>query len=475
MATIIDASSNKIKLDNGSVVTANTGGWYDGQQYWGGTLSQRGVINSLSNQQGAGQRVSDEVNAASAAAQGVSVQDFNRYLSNVSASDISASVTPAYSSDAQSTYISGLNQQVDKARQALESNFSTQRTEVQASLAAVKAKENAALSEMQKLTTPFRETLETEQRAKYGTEDVLSQQKTLLGELDQLLTEGNELIRLQKETTGLAAIRNPRIQKTMDDVAARAGVINAVVSLQNTYLSNAYTAIDRSVNAISQDRQDQLSYYSTILNLANRDIVTLTDQDRELAEEQTNLLKGDLNRATATADYIKELMINPDTAMAMAQSGVTLNDSVEVINQKMAKYQYFQEIKSISNEMSTSGYSVVTNPSSVPTNQLVTITDSTGKNYYYKKNLSGGGFVATDFLSKLSEMGYKVSGNDTESDTSNVDTLAIWNEVLNGDYSTYAGKPNFSPAGGVGTIWADSSGRKWIYGPSGWVSYNGSS
>lgn len=61
MATVVDAGANKIKLNNGQVVVANKGGWYDGQQYWGGTLSAPGVINALSDQIGAGQRVSNEV------------------------------------------------------------------------------------------------------------------------------------------------------------------------------------------------------------------------------------------------------------------------------------------------------------------------------------------------------------------------------------------------------------------------------
>lgn len=56
------------------------GGWYGGRQYWGGKLSDPGVINPLSNQQGAGQAVSQEVNAASAAKQGVSSQQLESYL-----------------------------------------------------------------------------------------------------------------------------------------------------------------------------------------------------------------------------------------------------------------------------------------------------------------------------------------------------------------------------------------------------------
>lgn len=57
MATI---QGNQVKLNNGQMVNPNQGAWYDGQQYWGGTLSAPGVINSQSDQQGAGQAVSRE-------------------------------------------------------------------------------------------------------------------------------------------------------------------------------------------------------------------------------------------------------------------------------------------------------------------------------------------------------------------------------------------------------------------------------
>jgi len=57
-----------------------TGGWYSGRQYWNGTLSDPGVIHPQSNQTGAGTAVAPEVNAASAALQGVSPDQMNQYL-----------------------------------------------------------------------------------------------------------------------------------------------------------------------------------------------------------------------------------------------------------------------------------------------------------------------------------------------------------------------------------------------------------
>lgn len=75
MATVIDG----VKAPSGGF---QQGGWYEGRQYWNGTLSAPGVINSQSDQVGAGKAVSAEVNAASAKAQGVSTKTFNTYLAN---------------------------------------------------------------------------------------------------------------------------------------------------------------------------------------------------------------------------------------------------------------------------------------------------------------------------------------------------------------------------------------------------------
>jgi hypothetical protein len=59
MAQVI--SPGKVKLNDGKVINAQEGGWYDAQQYWGGSLSNAGQIHQQSNQQGAGQAVSKEV------------------------------------------------------------------------------------------------------------------------------------------------------------------------------------------------------------------------------------------------------------------------------------------------------------------------------------------------------------------------------------------------------------------------------
>ena len=352
------------------------GGWYSGRQWWGGTLSDPGVIHPQSNQQGAGQAVSKEVVQQTAPENWGYIEQQRQ----ISASQIQSPVNISLPTQTQTS----LTAELETARKALEQNLAGQQTQTQEQLTAARAKEQATLEEAEPLTRPFREDLEKAERERLGTEEVLAQQKELLNELDQLLTEGNELIKQQQQVTGLAAIRNPRIQQTMEDVAARAGVINAVVALQNTYLANAYQSIDRSINNINQDRQDRLNYYNTVLELANRDIIELTSESRRIAQEQTNLLKFDLENAQKTVDMVKTLMLDPASALLMAQAGVSLNDSVATINTKMAQAQFANEVREMSNSITAQGGIAVTDPSSVPADQLRSFTDSRGQVHYYK-------------------------------------------------------------------------------------------
>lgn len=106
MAQVI---GNKIKLDNGKLITPQTGGWYDGQQFWGGTLSAPGVINSQSNQQGAGQAVSQEVNRQSSVAQGLAPTAVQTYLDKKNTAPVTPPISPLDQTVASSVSTPGVS------------------------------------------------------------------------------------------------------------------------------------------------------------------------------------------------------------------------------------------------------------------------------------------------------------------------------------------------------------------------------
>lgn len=438
------------------------GGWYNGQQWNGSSLGAPGVENVGAN---TGKAVSSAVVAQTNPAN----------VNYIQAQQIQAPVSVPYSSGATTQNVAGLNQDVANARSAITESLKTKQAANDAKLADMQAKEQNALKQIGTLTTPFRADLEAAQREKLYINQNFEANQGLVNELDQLLTEGNNAIKQQQEVTGLAAVRNPRIQQTMSDIAARAGVIQAVISARNGQIAQAYTMIDRTSNAIAADRQDQINYYDTIISLNRQDMLSVTDDNKKIAEEKLSLLKNDLARAQDTSDYIKKLMINPETAQLMGDAGVNLNDSVEMINSKLGQATYAREVRDMSNKMATGGYTAVFDPKGVPANQLITVTDSRGQKYYYKKQTTGSGFDTSSFVKQLTEAGMKVSGAGTDTKapvtTSKVDVNSLWNEVLDpsAGLGSYGGQPNFTPSGGIGTLWKDAQGTNWKFTQKGWV------
>jgi len=263
------------------------GGWYSGFQFDGSGFPQRAGTEAI---------------GPSAGRDAPTFSDADRSFiqsQRLKAEQIQAPAQIGLpSSSAQGAFVTGVTAEAEAAKQALQDTLTRQQGEIETKITGLREKEQAVLeTDIKPLTTPFREDLEKAERERLFIDKNFQANQELTNELDTLLTEGNELIRQQQEVTGLAAVRNPRIQKSMDDVTARTGVIQAVINARNGQISVAENMIDRSVDAIVGDRQDQISYYETILNLNRQDIINLDKKSQKLAEEQLNIKKGDLDRA----------------------------------------------------------------------------------------------------------------------------------------------------------------------------------
>ena len=201
--------------------------------------------------------------------------------------------------------------------------------------------------EVKDLTSPFREELERNERNRLHVNENFEANQKLVGELERLLTQSSNMMTQLRNTKvpGLAGLtQSPRAMQAIEDINARVGVIQGVMAARTGQIGEAYNMIDRSVDAITADRKDQLNYYSTLVDFyegqkddAGNKLLELNKEEKAWISSQVGLLESDLERSQATSDYIKELMINPETAKFMADAGITLNDSVESIQGKMAK------------------------------------------------------------------------------------------------------------------------------------------
>src|SRR3990167_630990 len=319
---------------------------------------------------------------------------------------------PTTATDTNDAYITSLITEAANARKALEDTYkkqiedlNTKQTAAQTKIDEFTAKQESIVGpggSVDQLTQPFRQQLETSERERLKVEENYFANQKLTNELDSLLTEGNTLIQQVKGVTGLAGIRNPRINQAIDTVNARVGVISAVMSARSGQIAEAYRLIDRSMGAITADRQDRLNYYESLFNfyggLSDKEgqgLVALNNDEKDYLSAQIDLLKNDLAQAQKNADYIKGLMVNPETAAFMASAGVTLNDTPAQINAKLAVQSKREELENFKNERVAEGYEYVPFPTA---GQDLATFNVGGQTLSFKKPVatSEGGFTLGD-------------------------------------------------------------------------------
>lgn len=247
---------------------------------------------------------------------------------------------------------------VDTAKNNLTTVINTQKNEVQKEIDALTKEQEDALAAGKELTQPFREKLLAKESERLKINENFDANQKLTNELESLLTQSNELINIATGRQVSGKVLTKSLSKTLADVQARAGVVQAVMAARNDQITQAYNIIDRQVEAVVADRNDELSYYNTIIDLTDRKLINLESEKYELAKTERDRAVKDVESAQATADYIKELMISPETAQFMADAGISLTDSIDGVKSKMAKQAKVQEGINTRNSLVEAGYEI---------------------------------------------------------------------------------------------------------------------
>lgn len=271
----------------------------------------------------------------------------------------------------QESFFTSSTENVANTRKALEDTYKSEldritkeKEEAQKRRDEIEAKQEVLLeTDIKDLTQPFREDFENKERERLYITENFEANQALTRELESLLTEGNEIIKRQKGAPLALSVLNKKVNKTISDITARTGVIQAVMSARSNQIGEAYRLIDRSLDAMTADRKDQLDYYSTILDFyegqkdeEGKKIAGLDKDQKEYIQAQIGLIEHDFTTAEKNAQNIKDLMTDPQTALFMAQAGVTLNDSPAEVSKKMAAQAERQEVIDLQNKLTLDGY-----------------------------------------------------------------------------------------------------------------------
>lgn len=234
------------------------GGWYNGRQYWGGTLSDPGVIHPSSDQIGAGQAVSAEVNRQTSVAAGLAPDANQRYIEQERDKQETARVLAMPQNQGASTYAQ---------RQA--------------------SGQTAVTSAPSKpLVTPLVDTLNIQAKAPQGL-DLPNLYKSLQagsgiteaeGQLSALTKANNDAMSKINDNPWLSeATRVGRISKLATDYENKASAIRGDIAVKKADIETKLNLQTKQFDIESQQAQTAMSQYNTLLNSGALDNATGED------------------------------------------------------------------------------------------------------------------------------------------------------------------------------------------------------
>ena len=232
--------------------------------------------------------------------------------------------------------------------------------------------------------------------------------RALTEELNELNEQANSDIQTMKKQTGLSSLLNPRINKTIDDYTGRASVLQAAMAGVNNNINLSYQYIDKAQEDLTARKNEEINYYNSVisfyekLEVSEEKYETLAIADKaEAAQNIIDVKNAEIATIEATSTAIKELMLNDPTRAAGA--GISLTDSIETITQKLADYDYSQEVINTRNSLEAEGYTYLSNMNGITSEEGITrITDSKGVERIYKNppetetTASGGTWTIKD-------------------------------------------------------------------------------
>ena len=203
--------------------------------------------------------------------------------------------------------------------------------------------------------------MDAAETASASLEEDFNKRRSVVNELETVLTQGNQLIE-QARGAPISRYRNAGVAEAMQNVQARAGVLNAVISGLDGNFNAAHSIIINTRTAVAAQWTDQLNYNKTYMDLVSSGQLAKNKINDDYASTQITLAERKLSQLEATAETINNLMIDPESAQFMADAGITLNDSVEEINVKMSEQTKVQERQDVMNELKMEGYQYVPFP-----------------------------------------------------------------------------------------------------------------
>jgi hypothetical protein len=222
-----------------------TGGWYSGYQYWDGSFApSAGQIHPSSNQQGAGQMVSAEVNKASSVAAGQAPTAYQTWIDQQNAS---SSAKPPTNAEQVTPYLNNYQSEVYQAKVNPEQRMTELKTQLAPTTPA---------------PTPLNRIEEFEKlRTTQGVADLEKSLTDLKAQEDELYAERRQQKTTERAKPVAQGVIEGRISQEERAYLERVDYLGRQVARTTDELNTKYNVINAYMNFMGLDYQDAVAAY----------------------------------------------------------------------------------------------------------------------------------------------------------------------------------------------------------------------
>lgn len=232
--------------------------------------------------------------------------------------------------DAANTYLKGIDATIDSLR-AKEQDI-------------VRLQKEQAERERAGVTDRYEQLFDTDirQRALDADRKLFQVQQNIgaLGDIRLKIAEASTALATgliyERDQPVRMALLTGRSAKLKEQGLASLGALQASAQIIQGNIDLARAYADDTQQAISADIRDRVNALDTLLNLYNKDLVDLTDRERELIDERRNALENESKTLEKRKNDMFDLAV--DHPIAFSKGGVTFNDSLDIALKKMTPF-----------------------------------------------------------------------------------------------------------------------------------------
>lgn len=228
---------------------------------------------------------------------------------------------------AAQTYLTGLDASIDNIRKEQEMRLAAQKVEQEKTVDTLKGK----LSEMMN-GTQYQDSLKRDRELFQVEQQVrdLGEIRSKIADAQNALTQGLIFEEGRPTRMELLTGRSAELKKQglahVQALQSTAEIIKGNIDLARAYAND-------SIDALRRDNEQKIGALNTLLDLENKKLTTLSEDEKATVKERMNALKEESDRITEEKDKVFDFATK--YPQAFSKGGVTFRDTLEQAIQKM--------------------------------------------------------------------------------------------------------------------------------------------